>query len=59
MKYINMFNTQGNEEEIPSDMVSDALECGYTLDTRTPEEWLADKAAQGYSMSMDMMGSSL
>ena len=59
MKYVNMFDTQGNEEEIPSDMVPDALECGYTLDTRTAAEWQSDKAAQGYSMAMDMMGSSL
>jgi len=59
MKHVNMFDTQGNEEEVPSDMVADALECGYTLDTRTAAEWQSDKAAHGYSMAMDMMGASL
>ena len=56
MKHENMFDTDGNEEEVPSDMVADALECGYTLDTRTAAEWQSDKAAQGYSMAMDIMG---
>ncbi len=56
MKYTNMFDTQGNEEEVPNDMVQDALECGYTLDERTVEEYISDRAARSYSLAMDMMG---
>jgi len=56
MKYTNMFDTQGNEEEVPNDMVQDALECGYTLDERTVEEYISDRAARGYSLAMDMIG---
>ena len=54
-----MITPEGIEESIPEDWVSDALECGYSIDSRAASEYLADKAARGYSMAMDMMGCEL
>ena len=54
-----MITPAGNEESVPEDWVSDALECGYSIDSRTANEYLADRAANGYRMALDMMGCEL
>lgn len=59
MKLINMFDTDGNEEQVPSNWVSDAIECGYSMDNRTADEYKSDKSSYGYSMAMSMMGCEL
>ena len=59
MNYVNMFDADGNEEQVEADWVHDALECGYSMDNRTADEYKSDKYSYGYSMAMSMMGCEL
>ena len=53
-----MFDEYRNEVGVFEEDVDAALECGYSLDTRTTAEYLADKAAYGASMAAEYMGES-